>query len=172
MTAPARVLLIGMMGAGKSSVGEAIACRTGWRYIDNDELVRSVAGRPTPEVLREGGEQALRVAEANALRRALEIPEPVIAGVAGGVVEDDSDRTALRDGAFVVWLRARVETLAQRVGSGEGRPWLQPDPEAALRHLYAGRAPLYEEVASLVVDVDEATPDELADQVITALDAR
>lgn len=165
-----RVLLLGMMGSGKSSVGRALAERTGWPYLDNDELLRRACGMSTPEVLRRGGEPALRDAESAALGEALAADPPVVAGVAAGVVTRAADRARLRAApATVVWLRARLETLLARVGSGEGRPWLQPDPETALRRLAEGRDPLYTEVADVVVDVDELTPEQIADRLLPAL---
>lgn len=170
MTQADRVLLVGMMGSGKTTVGRALAERTGWPYLDNDELLRRAVGKDTPTVLAEEGEQALRSAESAALTVALTEPPPLVAGVAGGVVEGAADRGRLREsGAFVVWLRATIDTLVSRVGSGEGRPWLQPDPRTALQALYDGRSGLYAEVASYVVDVDDLDGGEVADRILTAL---
>lgn len=163
---------MGMMGCGKTTVGTALAARTGWEYLDNDELVHRATGETTPDVLRERGERAMREAESAALTEALSIPVPVIAAVAGGIVEDPADRERLRAGGYVVFLRARISTLADRVGSGEGRPWLQPDPAAALARLYRGREELYRQAATVILDVDEATPDELAESIIVGLAAR
>jgi shikimate kinase len=160
------VLLIGMMGAGKSTVGRAIAARTGWPYVDNDELVRQATGREAPEVAAAGGEAALRAAESDALGRALALQPPAVAGVAGGVVLSPADRERLLAAGGVVWLRASLTTLAERVGSGEGRAWLQSDPEAALAALAAEREPYYAEVADAIVDVDDLTPEQAADAVI------
>lgn len=168
--APAsRVLLVGMMGAGKSSVGKALSQATGWPYLDNDDLVAAATGRHITQVLAEAGEKALRDAESAALGHALSLDPPLVAGIAGGVVLDPSDRVRLAGGGFVVWLRARVETLARRVGTGQGRPWLQPDPVAALRRLAADREPHYAAVARLVVDVDDVGADEAARRVLDAL---
>jgi shikimate kinase len=165
-----RVLLLGMMGAGKSTVGRAIAARTGWPYLDNDDLVARAYGRPTPEVLAEAGERGLREVESAALTEALAAPTPVVAGVAGGVVESAEDRQRLADAdALVVWLRATVDTLVERVGSGAGRPWLAPDPRTALEALYRGRAAHYESVADLVLDVEGRSPEELAGAVLAVL---
>ena len=168
---PARILLIGMMGAGKTSVGRALSARTGWSYRDNDEIVAEVAGVPTPELLEHGGRDALRAAESRALSRVLEQDPPLIAGVAGGVIESPQDRQRLasRD-AFVVYLHAPIEVLIERVGSGEGRPWLQPDPETAMRRLFAGRGPLYLEVADLVVETPEGDAEQHADTILAALE--
>jgi shikimate kinase len=164
------VILVGMMGAGKSTVGAALSRRTGWPYVDNDELVLRATGVPTPQVLAQGDEQALRDAESAALQEALRTPPPAILSVAAGVVtrEDDVQRLEHGDG-FVVWLRAAIETLVARVGTGEGRAWLQPDPEAAFRRLYAGRPEKYAQVADLVVDVDHLSGEEAAERILAAL---
>ena len=166
----ARVLLMGMMGAGKTTVGRALSARTGWPYLDNDALVARAAGEPTDQVLSAGGVPALREVESLALTEALTVPTPVIAAVAGGVVEAPDNLRRLRDGGFVVWLRARLETLAARIGSGEGRPWLGDgeDTQAALRRLYAGRAVLYEQAACTIIDVDDLAPDEVAGRILAA----
>lgn len=166
-----RVLLLGMMGAGKTSVGREIARRTGWPYRDNDSMVAEIAGVDTAALLERDGVEALRTAESAALRRAVEAPAPLVAGVAGGVVERPDDLALLRDtDAFVVYLHAPVDVLVARVGSGAGRPWLRPDPETALRTLFEGREPLYREVADLVVDTDRGTAADHAAQVVAALD--
>jgi shikimate kinase len=167
-TAPDRVLLIGMMGAGKTTVGHALSGLLGWPYLDNDELLARAAGKDTRRVQEQDGVAVLRHAESLALTVALTVAAPVIAGVAAGVVTDAADRDRLRRGGFVVWLRADLDTLIERV-AGTDRPWLGSDPAAAMRELYAGRAPLYAEVASLVVDVTGATPQATAQRIADAL---
>ena len=164
-----RILLIGMMGAGKTTVGHALTRRTGWDYLDNDELVRRAVGRGAPEVLEGAGEPELRHVEAAALEEALRTAPPVIAGIAAGTVLDPRNRERLRQAGFVVYLRASLDTLVGRVGSGAGRPFLQPDPRAALARLSEGREPLYEEVASIIIDVDERSPDAVAEQIVGEL---
>jgi shikimate kinase len=164
------VLLLGMMGSGKTSVGHALQARTGWPYRDNDELVASITGLDTRTLLDERGEKALREAESRALQLATTSPPPLVAGIAGGVVVSAEDRAALRDSdALVVYLHAPVDLLVARVGDGAGRPWLQPNPRAALQRLYDGREPLYREVADLVVEVGEGTPDDHAAAVLESL---
>lgn len=167
MTPGPRVLLLGMMGAGKSTVGTTLSARTGWPYYDNDDLVLWATGVPTPNVLDEAGVPALRAAESAALREALTRDSPLIAGVAGGVIDDVGDRNALRESdAVVVWLRARIDTLIERVGDGAGRPWLQPDPAVALRALYEGRASRYAAAADLIVDVDDVRATVVAERIM------
>ncbi|MEP6696036.1 MAG: shikimate kinase [Pseudonocardiales bacterium] len=160
------VLLVGMMGTGKSSVGRAVAARTGWRYVDNDELVRQACGSTAPELLAAEGEAALRAAENAALAAALALQPPAVASVAAGVVLDSAARDLLRSADLVIWLRASHSTLVDRVGEGEGRAWLQPNPAVAIATLSAEREPYYAEVADAIIDVDGISPEQTADSVI------
>ena len=160
-----------MMGSGKTTVGRALGVRLGWPYVDNDELLERAVGKDTRQVQEKDGELALRRAESAALTIALDMAGPVVASVAGGVVTKPLDCDRLRSGGFVVWLRGSIQTLAERV-EGTDRPWVSDDPERALTELYAGRAHLYESVASLVVDVDELPAECLAELIATALRPR
>ena len=159
---------MGMMGAGKTTVGRAIADRTGWPYLDNDELVELASGRSTREVLTAGDEAALRRVELAALDAVLDAQPPLVASIAAGVVLDPSARGRLND-SFVVYLRATLSTLTARVGAGSDRPWLGGDPADALGRLLDGREAIYREVADLVLDVDTASPEELAARVLQAV---
>ena len=163
-----RVLLVGMMGAGKTTVGKSLAVTLGWPYLDNDELLARAVGKDTRRVQEEDGELALRRAESAALTMALTMPGPLIAGVAGGVVTNPLDCDRLRAGGFVVWLRGSIRTLAERV-QGTDRPWLDDDPQQALSELYAGRAHLYESIATMVVDVDDLPPSGIAEQIAASV---
>jgi shikimate kinase len=169
---PTLVLLVGMMGSGKSSVGRELARLTRWPFADNDELLVEATGRTARELLAEGGEAILRAGEAAAFRAALVRPIPGIAGVAAGVVMDAGDRAAMARAGFVVWLRARPEALASRAPGGSHRPWLEGDALAWLEATARRRAPLYGEVADLVVDVDAMSPAEVAAEIAAELVAR
>jgi shikimate kinase len=167
-----RVLLLGMMGSGKTSVGREIQARTGWPYVDNDEAVLRDTGLATRELHEQRGTEALRAAESQVMHGALVASPPYLAGIAAGVVEDPANVEALEaDDAFVVYLHTPLDVLVRRVGSGEGRPWLQPDPATALRVLSEGREPLYRQVADLVVDTSVGDAAAHADQVVAALTA-
>lgn len=163
-----RVLLVGMMGSGKSTVGRALASLLGWRYLDNDEQLRLATGRDTRAVQEREGEAALRRAESAALSVALTTPGPLVSSIAAGVVLDPLDRARLRGGGFVVWLRGRVETLAARV-AGTDRPWVGDDPAGAIHRLSAGRADLYAGVADLVVDIDTLPAEVVAARIAESL---
>jgi shikimate kinase len=166
-----RVFLVGMVGAGKTTVGRALSELTGWRYVDNDDLVRQVTGREPAEIDATDGEDVLHLAEVQALDLALGMDLPVVVGVAGAVVTDPAAREALRDGGYVVWLRARPETLLARVGSGAGRRDEATDP-AWIRARVREREPLYAAVAAQIVDVDDRSPAATAAAILDALGDR
>src|SRR5690606_33137985 len=122
-----RVVLVGMMGSGKSSVGRALSRRTGWPFVDNDALVRRASGRTARQLLAEQGEEAMRRAEARARHDGLAMPPPVIVATAAGTVLDPDQRDALRRAGLVVWLRAPAGVLAARAVGAAHRPWLEED---------------------------------------------
>ncbi len=166
---PDRLLLVGMMGVGKSTVGRLVADRLGWRYLDSDAQVMADTGRTVPEIFAEAGEAAFRAEESRVLAEAVSGTDHVVVSVAGGAVLSEANRTLLVRSGSVVWLRADPATLAARVGSGVGRPVLGADPAAAQAALDEERRPLYESVAALVVDVDTLTPEQVADRVVDGL---
>jgi shikimate kinase len=172
-TGPVRVLLVGMMGCGKTTVGLALAERTGWPYVDNDAMVAELSGTPTPELQATLGGDALHVLEAVVVDRILAMDPPLVAGIPGSAIVSEALREHLRTGGHVVWLRARIETLAARIGDGSTRPFFAgQDVTATLTRLYEGREPLYAASAHQVVDVDDLEPDAIADRILAGLSAR
>jgi shikimate kinase len=165
-----RVLLVGMMGVGKSAVGPLLADLLQATYIDNDEVVVRRTGRTVADILTASGEDELRAAERAALAEALATPPPTVVSVAGGLVLAPTDRAVVASGGFVVWLRARPDTIAVRV-EGSGRPWIGPDVLASVTQLAEHRDPLYAEVADLVVDVDQRDPAAVAEWIAARLGA-
>jgi shikimate kinase len=161
-----RIMLVGMMGAGKTTTGKLVAQQLGWDYVDSDAEVEKETGLTVPELFDRDGEAAFRNAETDALRRGCTSPRPAVVSVAGGAVLRAENRALLRSCGRVVWLRARPETLAARVGDGAGRPLLAGDPGAALLGLDAVRRPLYAEVADETIDVDDLSPAEVAARIV------
>ncbi len=162
-----RILLVGMMGAGKTTVGQALARRLGYPYLDSDEEVQRQSGQTVREIFETRGEAAFRALEKQALAQAVTSLGPVVVSVAGGAVLDPDNRRRMRQAGLVVWLRASLQTLARRVGAAQGhRPLLGEDPLAALTRLYQQRRPLYAQVADLVIDVDLLTPEQVVEQVL------
>lgn len=163
------IFLIGMMGVGKTTIGQRLAQRLGLPWFDSDAQVMAHTGKTVPQIFEESGEAAFRAQEKRALREAAFSETAAVVSVAGGAVLDPENRQVLRERGTVVWLRATVETMAQRVGTGHGRPLLGDDPADALTRLYTQRRPLYEELADVVVDVDELSPGDIVDKIVAAL---
>ena len=168
--APRRHLaLVGLMGVGKTSVGAAVAARSGRRHMDLDRAVTQLAGRSIGVIFHEGGEAAFRLYEQEALAVQLEAEDPMVISTGGGVLAAGTNREVLARSATVVWLRATPETLAERVGDPTGRPLLADgEPLEVLRRLADERGPAYEAAADVVLDTDGLTIDEVADMVVDA----
>jgi shikimate kinase len=161
-----RVILVGMMGAGKTTVGGLLAERLGWRHFDSDAQVMEATGRTVPELFADHGEDVFRAEESRVLAEALATTDPVVVSAAGGVVLSASNRELLVRSGVVVWLRAHPSVLAARVGAGVGRPLLDDDPANRLAELYEVRRPLYEAVAAVAVDVDGLSASEVVDHLL------
>lgn len=163
------LVLVGMMGSGKSTVGKRLARELGRAFVDADQAIEARAGATVAEVFARDGEPAFRSLEAEVLAGLLDRPEPVVIATGGGAVLDDGTRARLRAEAVVVWLRASPRTLANRVRPDGSRPLLADDPAAALRRIAEERAPLYEEVASVTVDVDRLSRPKVVAAVLEAV---
>ncbi len=163
------VVLVGMMGAGKSSVGPILARRLGWRFVDADDEIEAAAGLSIAALFAERGEPAFREVERDVLAQLLARDEPLVVGSGGGVVLHPDNRRALSERATTVWLDAEVEVLLARVGADSARPLLAGDPGAALVALQADRRLLYEEVAGLRLDTADVTPEQVAERIAVAL---
>lgn len=167
-----RVLLVGLMATGKSSVGRALAAATGWPELDNDVVLERSTGCTAAQLLASSGLAALRQAESHVLTVSLAVPPPLVASVAAGVVLDAGDRDRLRAGGHVVWLRAPAGVLVRRLAGSLHRPFLEDDPLAALTAMAAERDPLFAEIAHQTLDVGSLTPAEAAREVLRALEVR
>ena len=156
MGASDHLVLVGMPGAGKSSVGRRLARRLGRPFVDaDDELVRR-SGRTVRDWFALEGEAAFRAAESELLADLLAAPGPSVVAAGGGAVLAERNRDLLRgEGVTVVWLRAGVPYLLSRVlQKQDHRPLLDEDPEARLQTLHESRTPLYAEVADITLDVE------------------
>jgi shikimate kinase len=171
VTPPRKILLIGMMGAGKSTTGRLLADRLNWPYLDSDDEIERQTGRTVPQIWKEEGEPAFRREESRVLEEAVAAPGPAVVSVAGGAVLDPENRALIRRGGLTVWLRAEVPTLARRVGTGAGRPLLEGGPAAALTRLSERRAPVYAELADLVFDVDRMSPPQVVGAIVETFEA-
>jgi shikimate kinase len=163
------VVLVGLMGAGKSTVGRLVAEATGRELVDVDVAITRRTGRTVRQLWEEGGEAAYRRLESGEVLRALQRDDVVVAAPAGIVM--DPEVCAALACARVVWLRASPRTLGSRVQAGDHRPLLGDDPEADLSTMAEARSELYAAVAGLTVDTDGADAGAAATAVLDWLGA-
>jgi len=167
--APCRtVVLVGLMGAGKTKIGRRLATRLNMPFFDSDIEIEEAAGETVEEIFRNRGEAVFREGERRVIVRLLSQPTHVLA-TGGGAFMDPSTRAAIRRLGVSVWLRADLDVLLARVARRRNRPLLkQPDPRAVLAGLIERRYPIYSE-ADLVVDSGEGPLELTASRVIAAL---
>ena len=161
------VVLVGVMGAGKSTVGQLLAERLGRPLRDTDDDIVATAGKPISDIFVDDGEEHFRALERAAVKDALETHDGVLA-LGGGAILAPGTRALLK-GHRVVYLEVGLADAVSRVGLGVGRPLLAINPRATLKHLIDQRRPLYEEVATITVATDGRTPDDLAEEILKQL---
>lgn len=168
---PKPVVLVGLMGAGKSAVGKRLAARLGLPFIDADTEIERAAGRTIEEIFAIEGEAAFRRGERKVMARLLvETPVHILA-TGGGAFMDPETRALIKERGVSVWLKADLDILVARTSRRNHRPLLrQGDPSEILRELIRRRYPTYAE-ADLTVESDERPPEATVDDVLRALDA-
>jgi shikimate kinase len=168
---PHHLVLVGLMGAGKTTVGEECARRLGRAFVDTDDIVVAASGQTVSELFETEGEAGFRARERIALADACAAPEPLVIACGGGAVLDAGNRAAMRASGLVVWLRAMPAQLAHRIGDSDGRPLLAGASSVeTLERLAALRAPAYEAAAHVVVETDDLAPAAVVGRVLEELD--
>lgn len=163
------LVLVGLMGAGKTSVGEVCAARLDRPFVDTDDLVETAAGMTIADVFAYYGEARFRALEREAVTDACASPIPAVIACGGGAVLHGDNRRRLKTAGLVVWLQAPPEVLVDRVGRGQARaerPLLAGGPAPTLERLAIVRADAYAAVADAVVDTADSTVAEVADAVL------
>ena len=166
------IFLVGMMGAGKTTVGRALAHRMKRAFVDTDRVLVERTGVPVATVFEIEGEDGFRRRESLVLREVCEEDGRVVA-TGGGIVLAEENRRVMRESGTVVYLRARLESLWERTRHDASRPLLAtPDPKGRLAELLLEREPLYRDAAHVVVDSGSQSASTLVNRVLAALRAR
>lgn len=159
------VALVGLMGAGKTTIGRRLADRLGWQFHDSDQEVEEAAGRSVSDIFADFGEAAFRDGERRVIARLVEESGRTVIALGGGAFVDPQTRTLLKERALSVWLQADIDTLMERVQRRDTRPLLQTeDPRAVMEKLLAERAPFYAEA-----DIHVASPGAPHDAGVAAI---
>src|SRR5436309_8128020 len=172
MSRPSRIVLTGFSGAGKTAVASIVAGILGWEIADTDDMVQRAAGKSILEIFRDSGDKLFRELEAEAIRAAC-VRERVVVSTGGGAVLRAENRRLMADGAFVVCLEARPETILRRLSAG-GRALDRPllatgDPLSRIRALKEARQHLYA-LCDWTVNTDALTPKQVPGEVVRAYD--
>jgi shikimate kinase len=166
---PGNLFLVGLMGAGKSSVGRLLAKRLGKTFVDCDHELESRTGVRIPVIFEIEGEAGFRAREATLIAE-LTARDNIVLATGGGAVLAEDNRTLLAGRGCVIYLRAAVDELWRRTRHDKNRPLLQTgDPRSRLAELLAAREPLYEAVAHVVVDTGTQSLPALTERIVERL---
>jgi shikimate kinase len=165
------IFLVGMMGAGKTTLGKALAHRAGLEFVDTDRILVERTGVPVATIFEIEGEAGFRKRESAVLAELAQRDGCVVA-TGGGIVLAEDNRRVMRESGTVVYLRARIENLWERTRHDATRPLLATDhPRETLETLLSEREPLYRDAAHIVVDTGSQSSSTLVNRVMTALSA-
>jgi shikimate kinase len=159
------IVLVGFMGAGKTTVGQLLAAELGLPFADADVVIAERAGIPVPQIFAERGEPAFRELEQETIAALLAGPELVLA-LGGGAVEHEQTRRVLKAAGHTIYLHVRYEAALDRVGGDDGRPMLQRPDLAAV---YRRRLDAYSGVATLTIDTEGRDPELVCTSIVRRL---
>ncbi|NKB19165.1 MAG: shikimate kinase [Alphaproteobacteria bacterium] len=166
---PKTIVLVGLMGAGKTCIGKRLAQRLGLPFVDADDEIEKAADCSIADIFELYGESAFRDGERRVIARLLNDPVQVLA-TGGGAFVDDETRARVKETAISIWIRADIELLLNRTGRRNNRPLLKnTDPRKTLEKLIAERYPSYEK-ADIVIESGRESPDVTVDQALAALE--
>lgn len=163
------VVLVGMMGAGKTAVGKALAAKLGVPFLDSDHEIEAAANMTVPEIFERDGEPFFRIKETQVISRLLDNSHGILS-TGGGAFLSEENRNNISQRGVSVWLNADLPLLWQRVRYKDTRPLLRdPDPKGKLTRLYETRVPIYKLADLHVASKPSYSIDDMADRVLTAL---
>ncbi len=164
-----RVILIGPMGSGKTTIGKLIAKRLDIAFRDTDQVVEEETGRTVSDIFLEDGEDAFRLLEKGVLRNEL-LSDGTVLALGGGAPISMDAQSALRAIASpVVYLDISLATVAPRIGFNRDRPLLLHNPRGQWQTLMEARRPIYESIADTVIDVNKKSETEIVDEILEVL---
>lgn len=165
------IVLVGLMGAGKSTVGRRLAQKLDLPFLDADHEIEAAAGMSIPDIFSIYGEDYFRDGERRVIARLLQ-EGPLVLATGGGAFMSEETRARIAEAGISIWLRADLDVLMRRVRKRSNRPLLQnPDPEGTMRRLMAIRHPVYAG-ADLTVDSHEVPHDRVVSEIMRALAER
>lgn len=163
------IFLVGLMGSGKTTIGRALAKRLNKRFVDADHEIEARTGAYIPWIFEIEGEASFRQREADVIRD-LTAQEDIVLATGGGAVLNEESRKFLKERGTVVYLRASVNSILQRTSHDRNRPLLQTDdPRARIEELSLQRAPLYQEVAHIIIEMGRPNIQSVVQSIISQL---
>lgn len=164
------IILIGFMGSGKSAVGIKLSYRLRHAMEDTDKLIEKEEGRTISEIFATDGEAYFRNLETECLTKLIQTSNQKIISVGGGLPIREENHALLKKLGTVVYLRAKAETIYERVKHDTSRPLLQgDDPKGKIQTLMAQRAGIYEKASDIIIDVDDKDFDTIIDEIVRAV---
>lgn len=172
---PPIVYLVGYRATGKSTVGRKLAAGLGWDWFDTDEQIQQLAGCTIAEIFRQQGERAFRDLESRVVQRLAQCKQAVVS-LGGGAIIRDENRECVRQSGFVIWLRASLETIEQRLTADFKTESQRPNLTTAggtdeIRQLLQQREPIYQQCSHVTIDTESKTVDEVVQSALAALKA-
>lgn len=162
------IVLVGVPGAGKTTVGRLLAESLGQEFFDSDQVIETQVGKSVSDIFTQDGESVFRSLEHDVIARLLQSSGGVVA-LGGGALGNSETRNAVK-GATTIWLVAGLAQAVDRVGMNRNRPLLLGNVRGQLAELMTAREPLYKEVATIVIDTSKLSPDEVVSDILTELE--
>lgn len=164
------IILIGIGGSGKSTVGKLLANKLDKKFFEMDKIIEKKVNMSIPQIVEKFGWDKFRDCESQVVDDLCKLNNTVISS-GGGVVIREENISKLKANGILIWLRARIDTLAKRIGDGKSRPILSnpKNIKKELKQIYDGRKKLYQKAADCNLNTDSNTPEEIADKIIKYL---